>query len=369
MTENILLVFLLLFASVIIILIIAALRFPYKSKDGRCDTGSKPVSIVVPCKNEAENIPVFIDSIKLLEYPAPFEVIFIDDESDDDTKAIVEKASRESIVSIRLIENRFRKNTRLTGKQQAIDIGINKASYPYIVLTDADMTFSRNWLLSLVKSLDPDIDLAFGHTAILPGRSLFGLLQSFQLSFLFSVAAMFHFCGITGSCMGNNIILRKAAYLDCGGFKSIGYSITEDRALLRHFRQCGKSINIVIPFFPIAYTVPHSSFRPFFQQACRWIRGGFSGGLNLSAAALLLTLQNISLIAATAGLLPEKTFFLTIVNAFLMWIFLFISFKKIKAPVSAFWFPLYLLFLIIETFLLLPALLPNRKILWKGRSI
>ena len=367
MIELALLFILTLYASLIIFLINVAFRFPGGQKIAEATI--EPVSIVIPCKNEAHNLPRLIASIKQLEYPAAMEVVFIDDDSVDDTATIIEQVRRESGIPIRLLKNRFEKKIGLTSKQQALDLGIREALYPCIALTDADMSFDKQWLLSLAVSLKPGIDLVFGHTAIIPGRSFFALFQSFQLAFLFSIAALFHYCGIPGSCMGNNILLRKTAYLECGGYTAIGYAITEDRALLRQFRRCGRTTGIVVPFLPTAFTAAHSSRRLFFQQAARWVRGGFSNGIHLLAAGLLFTLQNSALIAGAAGLLSERLQLLALVNTLLTWMLLLITFKKLKPPVSALLFPFYFPLLIIETILLIPALFPIKRIIWKGRPV
>ncbi len=48
-------------------------------------------SVVIPFRNEAENLPKLLASISNLNYPkAMFEVILIDDDSEDDSVSIIE---------------------------------------------------------------------------------------------------------------------------------------------------------------------------------------------------------------------------------------------------------------------------------------
>ncbi|MBN1578626.1 MAG: glycosyltransferase [Chitinispirillaceae bacterium] len=367
MIENALLVFLIVYTLFIVFFIGTSLA---------CLKGEKtvnnliePVSIVIPCKNEAENLPSLIACIRRQDFPAAIEVIFIDDGSDDGSPVIIERARAGSTFPMRLFTNRFDKARLLTSKQQALDLGIRVASHPLIALTDADMTLDKKWLGSLVTSLRPGNDLVFGHTAILPGRSIFSVFQSFQLASLFSIAAVFHYCGIVGSCMGNNLLLRKAAYLECGGHDAIGYSITEDRALLRHFHRCRRKTGIVAPFCPTAYTAAHQSLRLFIQQIRRWARGGFTNGMNLVIAAIVFTVQNAAVVAGAAGCFSYNVRLVALVNFFLTWAFLAISFKKNRSPVTALFFPVYFIFLLIETIVLLPGALFKRGIVWKGNRV
>jgi cellulose synthase/poly-beta-1,6-N-acetylglucosamine synthase-like glycosyltransferase len=102
-------------------------------------------SIIIPFRNEAENLSDLLKSIDLLEYPKHlFEVIFVDDDSEDDSVEIIKKrlfdcAQRD----IRVISNE-----RLTNspKKDAITSAIKKAKFEWIVTTDADCVLPKYWL-------------------------------------------------------------------------------------------------------------------------------------------------------------------------------------------------------------------------------
>ncbi|MBN1309634.1 MAG: glycosyltransferase [Chitinispirillaceae bacterium] len=367
MIENALFIFLILYTLAVIFFLGISLVFPKGQKT--VGTAIEPVSIVIPFKNEAENLPTLIAWLQQQDFQGTMEVVFIDDGSDDESRAIIERARAESAFAVRLLTSRFDKKRSLTSKQQALDLGIREASYPLIALTDADMTLEKQWLRSLAVSLHPGSDLVFGHTAILPGRSFFSIFQSFQLASLFSIAAVFHHCGIAGSCMGNNLLLRKAAYLECGGHDAIGYSITEDCALLRHFRRCRRKTGIVAPFYPMAFTAAHHSLRLFLQQARRWVCGGFADGINLFITGVVFTLQNAAVVAGAAGFFSFKVRLVALINFFLTWGFLAINFQKNRSPITALFFPLYFLLLLIETIALLPAAFFKQGIVWKGNRV
>ena len=102
-------------------------------------------SIVIPYRNEAENLPIILNSIFKLKYPpSKFEIILVNDSSEDDSKKICsEFKTQHPELQISLIENH-----RISGspKKDAILTAINKAVFPYIITTDADCKLPEFWL-------------------------------------------------------------------------------------------------------------------------------------------------------------------------------------------------------------------------------
>lgn len=94
------------------------------------------ISIVVPCYNEQEALPVFYNEItKIAEEMsyANFEFIFVDDGSKDDT-LIIAKKLRQSDSRVRYIS--FSRNF---GKEAGIYAGLKAAKGDYVAIMDVDM--------------------------------------------------------------------------------------------------------------------------------------------------------------------------------------------------------------------------------------
>lgn len=93
------------------------------------------ISVIVPCYNEQESIPVFyqevkknLDTIENVDY----EIIFIDDGSKDDTLNILKELSKKE-------DCHYISFSRNFGKEAGMYAGLKKASGDYCVIMDVDL--------------------------------------------------------------------------------------------------------------------------------------------------------------------------------------------------------------------------------------
>ena len=95
----------------------------------------KKISIIVPCFNEEEAIPLFYDELlkELSKLALNYEVIFVDDGSTDNTLDVIKKIRKEDY-SIRYIS--FSRNF---GKEAAMMAGLEASKGDYVTLMDADL--------------------------------------------------------------------------------------------------------------------------------------------------------------------------------------------------------------------------------------
>ena len=93
------------------------------------------LSVIVPCKNEAEAIPFFYPELRknLKRIVSRYEIIFIDDGSTDKTVEECLKLKKED-KNIKIIS--FARNF---GKEAAILAGLKESVGDYVVLMDADL--------------------------------------------------------------------------------------------------------------------------------------------------------------------------------------------------------------------------------------
>ena len=107
------------------------------------------VSIIIPAYNEAGAIGEVITQIDqvMVSSGHPYEIVVVDDGSEDNTYEVVEKASKTlgSVSCIRHQENR--------GYGSALKMGIRRAKGEIIVITDADGTYPNGAIPELLREM------------------------------------------------------------------------------------------------------------------------------------------------------------------------------------------------------------------------
>jgi glycosyltransferase involved in cell wall biosynthesis len=129
---------------------------------GRAQASSLPhrLSVVVPMYNERENAVPLLDAVEgaLHDYPAPWELVVVDDGSRDGTFAALETRAAELGPHIRVL--RLRRNF---GQSAAMQAGIDAARGDVIVTLDGDLQNDPADIPALVaKLLLEDKDLVAG---------------------------------------------------------------------------------------------------------------------------------------------------------------------------------------------------------------
>ena len=115
------------------------------------------VSVIIPVYNEVESINELYNQLtKALEDYIPYEIIFIDDGSSDDSVEIIKKIC-ELNNSTNLIQ--FQRNY---GKSAALAEGFKYANGNYIVTMDADLQDDPSEIKNLVNKLEEGFDLVSG---------------------------------------------------------------------------------------------------------------------------------------------------------------------------------------------------------------
>lgn len=119
----------------------------------------RPVSIIICAKNEAHNIVKTVSKICKQQYHN-YEVIFIDDNSTDNTWLILQSLSNK-YPNLFIYKNENNKHWK--GKKSALDFGIQKAKYDAILVTDADCApQSEYWIANMMAIYQNNIVLGFG---------------------------------------------------------------------------------------------------------------------------------------------------------------------------------------------------------------
>jgi hopene-associated glycosyltransferase HpnB len=208
------------------------------------------VAVIVPARNEAENIAETVRSLSAQEYPGEFSIIIVDDHSEDGTAALAQKAANESGASQRVkIHSAASLAPGWTGKLWALNEGVQVASElkpDFLWFTDADIEHAPDTLRRLVYRAEKDsLDLA----------SLMVLLQAETFPERLLIPPFLYFFlmlypprwisdpnASTAGAAGGCILLRRNVLAPIGGIASIRGEVIDDCALARAVKKNGGRI-------------------------------------------------------------------------------------------------------------------------------
>ena len=161
------------------------------------------LSIIIPAYNEAALIAGTLDGLQtyLSARPEKFEIIVVDDGSQDETVAAIQAWKNRSGTDLRVLINQ--KNM---GKGFAVRRGVLESRGLYLIFIDADLPYELYAIDDFLKALHSGCDLAIG-SRVLPGSEVRG------------VPALRYAAGQVFSWMVQAVLFRGLPDTQCG-FKS-----------------------------------------------------------------------------------------------------------------------------------------------------
>ena len=280
-------------------------------------------TVIIPARNEAANIKACVESILAQDYPsAAFEIIVIDDFSEDDTAFIVQALSQQ-FPQVRLLQlkDHCKEGETLAYKKKAIEIAVSVAKGDWILTTDADCIVPTRWLLlynAYIQEQQPSFVAApvmFIKTA--------GMLNQFQLLDFLALQ------GITAAAVGAgkhsmsngaNLGFEKAAFIAVGGYQGVDHIASGDDMFLMHKMKQTLHKPVGYLFHPdaIVLTAAMDTWKGFIMQRIRWAsKARYYDDRSITVVLTLVYLFNLSfLLLALLGswstliiALAFKTFF------------------------------------------------------------
>jgi biofilm PGA synthesis N-glycosyltransferase PgaC len=258
---------------------------------------SDKVTVVIPARNEASNIGRCLDSLLQQSLPSnQFEIIVVDDGSADDTAAIVKTYSNKGVRLLQL-------NDEVGGKKAALSKGIAAATHAIIITTDADCTYQKNWLNTLLNYRS-EHDAVFIAAPVKYTKEN-NFLERFQsLDFLalqgITIAAVSKH--LFNMCNGANLLYTKEAFEKVNGFEGIDKIPTGDDMLLMEKIDAAYPGKVKYCFSQeaIVETLPAKGLKAFIQQRIRWASKSTKyKNTKIKIVLLMVYLVNLSLLSFT----------------------------------------------------------------------
>ena len=275
-------------------------------------------SIVVPFRNEKENLPKLLHTISKLNYPKElFEVLLVDDESEEEFRI------QNLEFRIRIIKNIRKSNSP---KKDAIETAIAIAKNDWIITTDADCLVQKDWLNSFDQLIqEKDLKMIASGVCYVPKN---GFLQAFQtLDFLSLQGATIGSFGINRPfmCNGANFAYAKTFFKELNGFQGNETIASGDDVFLlqKAIVSEPKKVGFLYAKESIVATKAVESWSELFQQRVRWASKstGYSS-IYGKLVALVVFVGNLawilSFILWLIGTLNQNSFMLFLTLKFLV---------------------------------------------------
>lgn len=199
------------------------------------------VSIMVPARNEAENIKMCVISLLKQDY-ANIEILVLDDNSTDDTSLIVKRIA-EKDSRVKLITGKPLKDGWI-GKSYACHQLAKHARGRYFLFTDADTLHFKNAVSSTIGCL---IKNKLDALSAIPKQIMVGIHERLVVTWVhFGILSLLPlilikkskyplFCTANGQCM----LFKREVYRKIGGHKSIKTKILEDIHISKQVKRHG----------------------------------------------------------------------------------------------------------------------------------
>jgi len=275
-------------------------------------------TIVVPFRNEKENLPNLLHSISLLNYPIELvEIILVDDDSEEVFSV------QDLVFSLKVIKNDRKSNSP---KKDAIETAIQVAKNDWIITTDADCLIQKDWLTTFDQYIqENEVEMVASGVCYVPKS---GFLSAFQnLDFLSLQGANIGSFGIEKPfmCNGANFAYSKQFFKRLNGFQGNETIASGDDVFLlqKAVSVAPKKVGFLLAKESIVATKPVKTWNELFQQRVRWASKstGYSSDYG-KLIALVVFVGNLvwilSFLLWLVGLLDQNIFMLFVSLKFLI---------------------------------------------------
>jgi len=255
-------------------------RLPRPTARFASDADLPTVALVVAARDEEACIERCVAALLAQDYPADkLTVVVADDHSTDDTAALVQRivAERDG----RQPEVRYLRvpdpTDHVRGKALALHTAFEAVESDVVLITDADCAPVSSWARTMAHVFaDDGVGIACGFARVDERRGrFFDRVQALDWSLLLTAVSAAAEAGMPATGMGNDMGVRRAAYLAVGGYPALPFSVTEDFTLVRAIAD---RTDWHVRFRPdagsVVWTLPADGVAATYRQRRRWARGG-----------------------------------------------------------------------------------------------
>lgn len=227
------------------------------------------ISVIIAARNEAENLQKNLIHILNQKY-ANFEVIVVNDASEDESTEVLEKFKRE--FSNFYYTNIPYDNYFSHGKKLAVLVGYKAAKNEWLVFTDADCyPKSENWLSELAKGMDENAEVVLAYGAHTKRKGLFNKIIRYDTMSIAMQYLSFAHAGIPYMGVGRNMAVKKSAFKKLKKYRNHIHVLSGADDLIINELANKKNTRIITSKDSFTYSAPQKNFARWFLQKSRHI--------------------------------------------------------------------------------------------------
>ena len=335
------------------------------------------ISVIIVVRNEADNILQLLEDLdKQTLKGDSFEVIVMDDFSEDDTYSIIEEFSKKSKFPLSVFSLQNKEN--LSPKKAAISQAISMAKGELIVTTDGDCRVSENWL-ACISAFYKETGAFFisGIVTFYDEKTFFEKIQTIEFASLVASGASTLNLGMPTMCNGANMAYPKKIFEEVNGYELVGQIASGDDEFLYH--KIAKKHPAKVFFLKsretIVYTKAKKTLSEFYYQRKRWgSKWKYYKDNIIKTLALFIFVVNFRLLTAFfLALSGYYSFIILIMQAALKFTFecVFLALVLCFFGKKNFIYLIFPLQLIYALYVVFFGMIVNfrKDYLWKGRRL
>jgi len=323
------------------------------------------ISILIAARNEGHNIIRCLQAIDKMHYPKDkIQVLIGDDASSDDTLSVVKAyiKGRPHYTCITITQN----IGKARGKANVLAQLAKLASTDYFFYTDADIAVPPQWVQAMLAEMKEEVGVVTGITTTV-GSGIFNRLQTLDWLHALGLMQVVSDLGLPVTAMGNNMLLRRQAYEQIGGFESIDFSITEDIAIFNKIIAQGWGFRNIYDEHVLALSTPSGSFSGFLQQRLRWMRGSMHLPFYMAVIFILHAAYYPVLLPFFLYTSVGAAFAIFATKLLLQSFFAAACLRRLGRSVPWWLLILFELYLVVSSVILIIFFFLPMKVNWKGR--
>ncbi|MBR6519529.1 MAG: glycosyltransferase [Paludibacteraceae bacterium] len=253
-------------------------------------TFNSQLSILIACRNEINNLPNLLESIENQTFK-PDEVIFVDDNSTDETYNFLINYSKKYNY-IKVIKNSGK------GKKSALIEAVKIATSEYLLFTDADCYLNNNHCKLAIQYLNKNnSDMLLGAVDITDEKGIFNIIEKIEFSSLQAITAYTALLNNPIMCNGANLIIKRNIYLQYINKINKNIASGDDMFMLHALKKNKAKINYLYDSNYIIKTKGTNSLKKFIIQRTRWAAKSVNyKDITTILVALLVAIINILLL-------------------------------------------------------------------------